>query len=317
MQSFLIKFARPLEFFLGIIFITGALLKAADINLFSVQIAAYGVITSKSLQPIVALITLTVETGLGCFMLLGFRGRKFTFAVLGALLAVFTALILYGWLFHNLKDCGCFGKLAIGPKTSIAKNILFAAMGLAAWRGFSMGERSHPAARRTAFQLLVTAIVLSATCAYAAFDMLSENAKPPNQTGGPFAQFVFDLPEGHFDLGHGTYFVAMLSMSCEHCIAESPKLNDFMLLPEMPPVVALCLEETPGEMEEYKLQVQPAFPMYSIGDRVRLFFNLIGQEPPRFTLVRDGFPIQSWDETLPPYEELIAAMRNATAPAHP
>jgi len=313
MRKALIRAARPLEILLGIIFIAGAMLKALDINLFSVQIDAYGVITSKSLQPLVALATLCAETFLGGAMLLGMGPRRLVLAALEVLLAVFTALILYGWVFHGLQDCGCFGALEIGPRTSIAKNLIFALLAATAWAGFSMGERPPVSLRCGLVKLALISVFTAATVTYAYLDLRKQEITTPVNATGPYARFAFDVDQQHFDLGRGEYLVALLSMSCDHCIEQAPKLNDLMLMPDLPPIVALCLEESAGDMDEFRAAVQPLFPMYSIGAQVRLFFNLIGKEPPRLTYIRDGQPLHFWDGEFPPYEELVDTIQDAAA----
>jgi hypothetical protein len=315
MRKVLIRAARPVEVLLGIVFIAGAMLKALDINLFSVQIDAYGVITSKSLQPLMALATLCAETFLGGAMLLGMGPRKLVLAALEALLAVFTALILYGWVFHGLQDCGCFGALEVGPKTSLAKNLVFALLAAVAWSGFSMGERPPASLRRGLVKLAIISIFTAATVTYAWLDLRKQEITTPNDATGPYARFVFDVDQQHFDLGQGEYLVALLSMSCDHCMEQAPRLNDLVLMPDLPPIVALCLEESAGDMDEFRAVVQPVFPMYSIGAQVRLFFNLIGKEPPRLTFIRDGQPIHFWDGDFPPYEELVETIQGAAAPS--
>lgn len=311
MHSMLMRAARPLEVVLGAVFLIGAVLKAQDLNLFSVQINAYGVIGSKNLLPVAALTTLTVELLLGWALLFGARLRMFTYAAVEGLLAFFTLLILYGWIFHDLKNCGCFGPLEVSPGMSIAKNAVLAVMGCAAAAGIFLRGEKEARARTPRTRFLQATIAIAGTAgivAYGYWDLNRQAVRIVEGKTGPYARFVFDLPEGHFDLGKGEYIVAMLSMDCEHCMESVPQINELLYLPGFPPIVALCLEERPGDLEEFRSVTGPRFPMYSIGDQVRLFFNLIGKEPPRISYVRDGHPVAFWDERVPTPDELSAAI---------
>lgn len=109
-------------------------------------------------------------------------------------------------------------------------------------------------------------------------------------------------------LAQGDYLVAMLSMSCDHCMASVPQLNEIMeAMPEIP-VVALCWEPSGGAMAEFVSMSGPLFPMHSLGDNFLEFAELIGSAPPRLSFVRNGVAVQSWDDTMPDLETLLAAV---------
>jgi hypothetical protein len=288
------------------VFLAGAILKAMNINLFTVQISYYGVLAQPAWTSAAALGTLGLETGLGVALVLGVRLRGVTFAAVLALLAVFTGLIAYGWAFHNLKDCGCFGPIEISPGVSIAKNVVLAALAaLAWWCSMQIGVRPLRWMIGTGKLLLV----LGCAVGMAAYSYLHLESVAPTER--PFAQFVFDIDGVPYDLGVGEYMVVMLSMTCEDCMASVPALNDLSLMPDLPPLVALCYEVHEGAMEEFRQTTDPLFPMYSLGDRVRLFFSLVGgepPEPPRLNYVRDGERIVFWDLTIPSVDEVFAAL---------
>ncbi len=315
MRTLYYKTSPFMEPLIGIIFLLGAILKALDINLFSVQIAAYGVITTKSLLPYVALGTLAVETFLGAALLLRLRFQKLTFLALTLLLLVFTGLIIYGWAFNELEDCGCFGPLEMSPGISITKNILLLILTAIAWHH---AHRTSPAEavplhRYPYVRLACTCVFVAGLLGYAYVGLQAENL-PDSPEQGKYSAFVFDLPEGHFNLGEGEYLVALLSMSCEHCMEVVPELNELFFLPDLPPIVALCLEENEGAMSSFCAQTEPLFPMYSIGNRVRLYFELIGEETLGLSYVRDGHSMYYWDGVIPPYDELQSFLQQVHEP---
>lgn len=306
-KDMIAKVARVVEILLAVTFLAGAVLKARDINLFIVQISYYGVISNQTGLAAAAVGTLFVETSLGMALLLGARLRGLLYACLLALLFVFTGLILYGWFFHGLKDCGCFGPIEISPEVSIGKNVLLAAMVCGVW--FALVRRGETRAR--SMKGLLATCAMAAVCGLAASTYAYTHLEKLGERDRPFAQFVFDADGETWDLGQGEYFVAMLSMTCEHCMDSIEGLNERFMDANLPPIVALCFEEETGAMDEFKKITEPAFPMYSVGDRIRLFFNLVGEgkEPPRFVLVRDGRAVRDWYEEVPSPEDIMEALQ--------
>ncbi len=306
MDSAVKRLSRTAEVLAGVVFLAGAFLKAMDFSMFTIQIFAYGVISDKSLLPVIAYCTLTLEMLLGCALLLGLRWRWLSYAVLEAVLLVFTGLIVYGWTFSNLKDCGCFGPLEMSPGISIAKNVVLLFLGGIAW----LGGASKRTLGSHVYALIISTLALTGAVVFYAHMTLERVPAPDSEHKTPvFAQFVLDMPEGHYDLGKGDYLVVMLSMSCEECMEEVPKLNAILEYPGLPPLVALCYEENAGEMETFRTGTNPQFPMYNLGNKPLLYFNLIGNDTFRFYFVRNGAPVKFWDGHPPAYEELQGVMK--------
>jgi hypothetical protein len=301
MNNFLRYSIKAIELVTAVVFLAGAVLKALDINTFCVQISAYGVIENKALLPPAALATLMIETFLGMALLTGLRLRGLLFAAYEALLAVFTGLIMYGWVYHDIEDCGCFGALEMSPGISIAKNIVLAALVAAAWIGHCRIVRPPAPWRSMILRGLAAVLAGAALTGYAYTDLEAVDRSPR-----PFAQFVLDNEWGHFNLGESEYLVVMLSMDCEHCVAETPALLDLMLMPDVPKMLALCLEENEGGMEQFQIETGADFPMFKVGPLV--YFNLIGDDTFRVYYVRGGRPVTFWDGEAPDYGELLEAL---------
>ncbi|MDQ1257465.1 MAG: hypothetical protein QG656_2070 [Candidatus Hydrogenedentes bacterium] len=309
------RLSRAAEIALGAVFLAGAVLKALDINLVTVQIRAYGLFSDPTLLACAALGTLLIETGLGIALVSGLRLRGGTFAALVALLAVFTGLIAYGWIYNDLADCGCFGPIEMSPRVSIAKNVILLLIAAVAWHGASK-HSARPWIK--AFVATVAALAL-AGYAYAHLEnvpIVPENPVDDTQPG-PFAEFVFDADGIHYDLGKGEFFIVMLNTTCEHCMASVESVNELSLAADFPQVVGICYEEEPGLLDTFRDMTAPIFPLYSLGDRIRLFFSLVGEVPPRFILARDGEQIAYWDETAPTAEQVQQARDGLWTPPEP
>lgn len=296
-QKFSVIAGRAAELLLAVVFLAGAVLKAIDVDLFVVQISYYHVVERQFLLTVSALGTLWIETALGIALLLRLRLRGLTFAAVLGILAVFTGLIAYAWAFYDLKDCGCFGAIEMSPRVSIAKNVFLVLCCGAAWWGCRRAvapKGLHPLVS-VAVKMLACVVAAAAVVAYAYSNMEIVD----NDTPRPFAQFVFEADGVQWDLGQGEYFVPVLSMVCEDCMASVTTINDLALESDFPPIVALCYEDNKGDLEAFRQTTGAVFPLYSLGDRVRTFYELVDPEPPRFYLIRDGASLQYWDEKPP------------------
>lgn len=298
--------ARPVELIVAAVFLVGAILKAADIDLFIIQISHYGVLSDRSVIKMAALATIALETGLAASLLLKIRLHGLTYAGILVLLAAFTGLIIYGWAFYGLEDCGCFGPIEISPAASIGKNGIIAALAVMAWAGLAWSGKLKSTWRRVAVAMPAAVLAALAVSAYSYAHIRIQTDTPPDAR--PFAEFVFQSDGGTIDLGKGEYLVAIYDADCPHCKGTVSAVNDLSQYPGVPPVVAICHEGEPGKLDEFRTWTEPEFPLCSIGDDFVKFFSLINEFPPRFSLVRDGVPIKHWDEKPPAPEELIEAL---------
>ncbi|MFM1918436.1 MAG: hypothetical protein RLZZ303_70 [Candidatus Hydrogenedentota bacterium] len=327
--------ARIVEVLLGGLFLLAAVLKALDANLFVHQIFLYGVFEDQTLLGMVALVTLFVETVLGLAMVLGLRLRGLVPVAVLALLVFFTGLIMYAWP----EDCGCFGKVKMGPEISIAKNIAMMAAG-----GFILYALRGRDVRQVPLRIGVSVVVGLLASAYAYPQVFQQSVRanatvaapaspstpapstadtraaepapatptPAPATPGPYAGYIVETDFGEqLDIGQGDYLVATLSMTCEHCMAAVPTLNELMLNPEMPRLVAFVLEPEPGKMVEFQAMTGSQFPMLNFGNNFLEFSRFMAAAPPRLALVRDGHVGVVWDGEIPDAATIQAAVSAA------
>jgi hypothetical protein len=153
----------------------------------------------------------------------------------------------------------------------------------------------------------LAALSIVAVGAIAAFS--GNHLSAPPSTGD--AVFRDLEAEGH-SLAEGAYLVAMLSATCDHCAEAVPLLNEVQALMPSTQVAALMLGD-PESIERFREFNRPQFPIASI--ETIAFFELIGREPPRFYLVRDGVPVRHLDSLDPTLDELLALAGADSAPA--
>jgi hypothetical protein len=195
----------------------------------------------------------------------------------------------------------------MSPGISIGKNAVLLLLCIVAWWGsyHRATKATERYSRWTAvgIKLVFSMAVAAGVDGYAYSNMETIDENVPR----PFAQFVFEANGLVYDLGKGTYLVPMMSMTCEHCMASVEAINDLTIEAGTPRIVALCYEENEGELETFCETTGAVFPLYSLEDRVRTFFDL-APIPPRFYLVRDGVVLRYWDEEPPAAAEILNLM---------
>ena len=127
--------------------------------------------------------------------------------------------------------------------------------------------------------------------------------QPGDSPGGPFAKYSVEWEAKTISLAKGTYIVAMISDSCEHCGEIVAALNQLAETPGLPPVVGLVLGED-NTLRRFRDAYGPRFPTALIP--VLEFFNLIGDHPPRFYVIEGGKTTKHWDAEVPPDGTIIA-----------
>ncbi|NLN93836.1 MAG: hypothetical protein GX130_11090 [Candidatus Hydrogenedens sp.] len=298
--------ARFLEAVTGLYFVIGALPKAWDIDKFAVQMAAYKVLESPRLLLSASFFTVFVEVALGVALLVGLRFRGLLYGAVQAMLLVFSGLILYAWIFHDLKDCGCFPVVAMSPPVSLVKNLLIIASCTYAWKTITGFRDITITVDKKSFLKAMSCVVvglvfMGVSWRKADFSLLSSSSE---STVGIYAQFEIFADTGFYDLGEGTWLVPVMSTSCPECISKVPELNVLWELSNLPSMIALCYEDVPGDLENFIAMTGPLFPTYSLGDRALLYFTLIDNEPFKFVIVHEGHEYRSWDGEVPDLEEL-------------
>lgn len=314
----LVFLARPLEVVLGATFVVSALLKGVDVNAFIGAVGNYHVLPSTTMEGYAAIATLGLETFLGVAMLLGMGARRLTLGLTALLLVLFSGLILYAWAFHGLKDCGCTGSIKMGPASSLMKNVLLVVLTVVAWEGFRRQGRLRLPGWVSGRALWLACLGAAIIVGYA----VAQSEPPPPAVPsemGVYSQFSIEQDGTTYDLGHGEYFVALLSTTCDHCMKSVEALNALHLRPGFPQVVGLCkgdeasLEKfRTGTSPEYPSGIAAEFPLALIGQR--LFDAIVPVAPPRFVYVRDGHEVKAWDDAVPSPEEVESVQ---TAPADP
>ena len=320
---------RACRLAVGAIFFLSAGLKALSLTMFAFQISYFGIVRTPWFVEGVAYAVIAFETVLGMALIWGVGLRRWSLATAFGATVLFTLLIVYGWVFKNLQDCGCFGKyLKMTPGISILKNIALIALIWGAWRGEKLRDTRRAANRagKTVVQRGVIAGIAAAMVVLAVVTGIADKAALPEleqkgnatdpkiaQAGAPqatdsgigFSGFVFDADGKRYDLSKGVYLVAMMSDSCEGCAEIVRTLNEAIQNPDLPPIVSFILGEE-ATLEKFRASYSPQFPTQLLAPL--RFLQYVGDAPPRFILVRDGKQLKYWDKKVPPEIDIVQTM---------
>jgi hypothetical protein len=301
-------------YFTAIMFLLSAFAKCVDIRSFAVLISYFGIIREPVIVLSLAVLIVTMELVLGLTMIVSRALRPLCLKATLVVLTGFSGILVYGWLFKNLQDCGCFGSFVkMSPLVSLLKNAVLMGIAGAGLYGYSKDAAAmHHALFNYRGKQQLKAVVFAASLflfvgglAYsfsketvqAGEAGVKEKADVVQTSDRKFASFQIQDTTKTVDLGQGTYLVAFLSDSCEHCQAIVSQLNALpQTNPDFPPVVALVLGEA-DTLKQFRQQFKPNFPLGLL--EPLKFFDFIGDAPPSFYIIRDGKEVKHWDKELP------------------
>jgi hypothetical protein len=303
---------RIIEIAIGLVFIGAAGLKLLDMEAFGVQIGYYGIVEGQGAIMTSAWFSIVSEVILGLLLILGVWMYGLVYAATVIMLIAYSSMVGYAWAVHGLADCGCFGEyIKMGPASTIGKNVL--TLGLlvvsleARHRRASSGFTPPPSKRA---RNIVSAIAgVSLLFVLVTGVVGKKPAGVEIDTDRPFASFEVVVEGQTYKLGEGTYIVALLSATCEHCQASVEVLNPVALMPDAPTVVSLMMG-TEAQTEEFKMFTVPEFPIQP-EDPVALMELMTTQAPPQIFLIRDGAVLADIKSEDPTLDEVMALVERA------
>ena len=270
------------QFFLAATFLFSAYTKAIAPGFFEVLLEQQGLVPNRLYGAWATRAIIAFELWLGMSMLLSFYIRlilRLSFV----LLIAFSAHLIYLIAIGDTGNCGCFGEMiSMTPLASLAKNaVLLVINGILLFFHYKDQRKSW-----------ITWVLLPALFATAVFVWPIQTE--PDEVVEKFP--IFKAETG-IDFNRGSYLVAILNLSCEHCQEAAEQIvrwqNSGIALPQ---VVALYFAEGDTTVADFDNITGSNFPYQMI--TVNTFFDLIGSAPPRVYWIVDGQVKQFWDETL-------------------
>lgn len=294
--------SRLLAGMVGLILLTAALIKAADMDLFVRQIRGYGIVSHYLLTGMSAWGLIFVECSLGVALLLSYRPRL-TLSLSVVLFLLFVGVSGWAWFSGATEECGCFGALLKRtPKQAVMEGLILIAALVLALLGHQSG--SSPQRRSKFWAVAIAGLMGLAGPVFFAPDLSWIN-RPPSTINPADLGHLQIQGHDHNDLMSGSYLIVLMDTDCLHCQEAVPELNSLARADDLPTVIGLCVNDE-EERRSFVEEFQPGFSLEGIGEEE--FWRLVGHgDLPRIILLRDGLIQKVWDKKTPNGETIRSA----------
>lgn len=279
------------SFIAGAVFLISGFAKAIDSALFVQTIASYGFGDLWFVAPIIII----AELYLGLTLILNLNQR-----LMAALSTIFitglTCVFLYGWLFKDVTDCGCFGPmtfLSSSPWFSLLRNAILLYLSIDLWINTPREPISTNWVVTTTFLLVLC--LGGYMCGYTTPSksnsglgkLLSSNKAIP-LSESKLSNLIETSPDS-------TYLVFAFSYQCPHCFNSMENLKQYEEKGAVDKVIGLTMRSKSGRafFEKY---FDPQFTIQEY--RPDTLFEVTNKFPHYFYVRNDSIIMQS-HEALP------------------
>jgi hypothetical protein len=284
------------------VLLSAGLIKATNLELFMVQIKAYGILSHPFLLLVSAWGMVTVQCCLGTALLVNYRPRISLPATILLWVVLLGGTAWAAWT-GATDQCGCFGAfLEHSPALASVENTLFLAATI--YARWSLGQAPSPAGRPLKAWAVGTACLagillppLFGVPLTATMHPEAGIAVQPGLLEGLNIQGA-EIPHA----GGDPLLLVLLGTDCTHCLDALPEVDALAESEGVPPVIGLCPAEEP-ERKRFVQQFQPSFPLGRI-DQSSFWKLLSTGDLPRVLLVRRGEVLGTWDASVPTVEEV-------------
>ncbi|MDR3350387.1 MAG: DoxX family protein [Prevotellaceae bacterium] len=262
----------------GLLLLLSSFTKAGDLETFVNLLLQYGFPAVVWAAPAIVII----EALAGVCLLLNIYPKQASLFSAG-MIAVFSVVFLYGYLFRDITDCGCFGKTALlklPPWATFVRNAVLLLLLFVSWR---FSDHATPAVRRKYIIALGTLLLVTFFTGYT-----FSHRKGQGKAHPLYQQSVKEtvLPQLLHTSPDSTYLVVIFSYRCDGCwnyFENVKRYNDPAIADRL--VVLSVGKDSAGVFNDYFLpdfeireveektvarltQVVPAM-LYIAGDTVR------------------------------------------------
>ena len=225
----------------GLFFLISGIAKAIDISVFSNIITQYGFENLQFISPLVVF----AEVVLG--LLLIFQIWQKWSAFCAAILVIgFTIVYVYGIVFQNVEDCGCFGTITVlntPPVVTFIRNAVLLYLLVAVWR---KGENKSNCTTWSIATVVIVLVIVAFMSGYT-FRFVGKTQKLGKYKAQSVGNTV--LKEFVTTSKDSTYLVFAFSYTCPHCLNSIANLKEYEQAGVVDKVIALALGDSIVEKE--------------------------------------------------------------------
>ncbi|KAF0141471.1 MAG: hypothetical protein FD122_1463 [Stygiobacter sp.] len=272
-----------LRILLAVVFIFSAFSKLIVPGLIEIILVDQGFASSREAVAIYVRLLIGLELALGLLLLQPNYLKRIIVPASFYFLLGFTFYLIYTSFFLGEKDnCGCFGEmLKLSPVESIFKNIILMIPAVVLER--LIKEEKKTVWIPASFLILSIALVFLISQVNVVRDF-------------KFSQYTSFEGSGRVDLSSGNKLVAVFNTECDHCQAAAKDLAKLKSHRNFPEMYVLFFSEGVVSVDSFKKLTKSNFPYKII--RMREFFSLIGQSPPRIYRLQNGKIKEMWDDNF-------------------
>lgn len=286
-----------IRYFIGLVFITSAVLKLIDVDAFEIYIFSQGFL-SLSLSSILARLIISGEAMLGMLLILKWR-YTLVHTTLSILLLAFSGYLILQIGKGETANCHCFGTMiSMSPVASLVKNILLLG-GLLFIRKQNDSNWKH----LSSAALFIIVFTLATPSIFSPPDFLMQYPAMPESVIVEANKRYQETPAlQQLIPDDGKYILCMYSVSCTYCKQAAEKISIIADRHHLEDRVRCVFTGDSALMHTFWAESQGAEYPY-IYMPMRSFFSIAGPSVPSIYLVDNGqivqhFHFRSIDETI-------------------
>lgn len=248
-----VKILSPL---VGIVFLVSGIGKSVVAYEFSEILMQYGFEAFRFFAPFVIIF----EVAVGLLLFFSFRPKQTSLLALCFVVSL-SLVFLYGHLFRDITDCGCFGQfsfLNLSPAFTYIRNVILAGILLYI---FLKSSKACKAIEKT--EIMIMAGILCAVCFIAGYTYVERNNSATQYVtkGENINTTVQNSVLGEFltTSKDSTYLVFAFTYSCPHCYNSIENLKQYERLGVVDKVLALSFAVDSVTMGKFNDLFNPDF----------------------------------------------------------
>lgn len=276
----------------GVVFIISGFSKSLDATTFAKTINLYEIANLWFLSPVIIIF----EIFLGLSLLLKIQLKRISFISI-IFLAGLTLTYIYGWLFKDITDCGCFGHINIlnsSPIFTLVRNAILIYLCVDLY--LSNGKEVIDSKTYINICFIIAICIVSFISGYT-LEEVSYKYKKDKKYMAVKDMSIGSLINTSTD---STYLVFAFSYSCSHCMNSIENLKQYEKSGVVDKVIALTVNNDEKSEEFMKLyepnfeikhiekkdfvKISNSFPRSFFIENDTLQFTLSGELPSAYVL---------------------------------
>ncbi|MCL2596362.1 MAG: DoxX family protein [Paludibacter sp.] len=264
----------------GLVFLISGTAKAIDISVFSNVITQYGFGNLQFITPLIIFAEISVG------LLLIFQVWQKRSALFGlVLVAGFTIIYAYGFIFNGIENCGCFGKITVlntSPIITFLRNAILLYLLFSVWR---KGENKNYLNKWIALTALIFMCLVAFMSGYTFRYVGKSKNQKEYQARAIKNTALKDFVTTSKD---STYLVFAFSYTCPHCLNSIANLNEYKRSGVVDKVIGLAL----GDSIIEKKFTEIFQPNFTIKNYSKELFRLTNDFPTAYYIQNDSIVME-------------------------